>query len=73
MNDEEATKLGRQVIGDVGNPVIRAFAAELIGESYPLSEEMTAAVFDGRSVNSLGRSFAKWVDEVNEREAAVKH
>ena len=58
----EAESIGKKA-RDYGNPIIRCFAAEITGESYPFSEAMTKIRLESYTDENLGRQFARWCDE----------
>ena len=59
MKDKEAAKIGR-LARDYGNPMIQCFAAERIGESYPLSAEMVEILLKDLSDVELGQAIVAW-------------
>lgn len=65
MTNDQYELLGKacQEAND-GNLVVGSFAAELIGESYPLSKSMFTVVFSSYSDLDLGRKFEEWVRRV---------
>jgi len=62
MTVEQCETIGKQC-RDYGNPLVRAFAAERIGESYPLSEEQTKIALSHLSDADLGRAMGEWMDQ----------
>ena len=62
LTTEERISLGKAA-RDYGNPIIRAFAAERIGESYPLSEQQTRIVLHNMTDEDVGLKFAQWIDK----------
>lgn len=63
MTTDDYIKLGKDCREAKDNMVIGAFAAELVGESYPFSTAMSAIVFKSYSDEQLGRKFAAWCDK----------
>lgn len=62
----QCENLGKYVRQNTDNFLVRSFAAEAVGESYPLSASMSRMVFDetfGWADRDLGYRFAKWCDE----------
>lgn len=66
MTSEEFSKLGK-ACRDYANPLIGAFAAELIGDSYPFTASMTEVMLKSYSDEDLGRKFATWMDNKEEK------
>lgn len=62
MTNEEFCILGKTCRDTKDNLVIGAFAAELIGESYPFSTEMSAIVFKNMTDEEIGRKYVAWID-----------
>jgi len=65
LTDAEAIDLGK-TCRDYNNPLIQAFAAERIGESYPLSAPMAKTVLEVMDDAALGRAFAEWCDKAED-------
>ena len=63
LSTKEKRDLGIRVKAETDNRLIQSFAAEMIGESYPLSKAMADIVFENRNEVELGYKFAKWMDE----------
>jgi hypothetical protein len=72
LTADEGSKLGA-MLRDAkdGNHLVGLFAAEMVGESYPFSMRMAAAVFQGHSDEVLGRRFARWCDAREHRGSTV--
>jgi hypothetical protein len=62
LTPKQFAALGKKA-RDYGNPLIRCFAAEITGESYPFSEQMTKIRLESYSDELLGRKFVQWCDE----------
>jgi hypothetical protein len=63
MTAEQAQEIGAMCRNAKdGNLLVGAFAAEMIGESYPFSKAMCKIVFDGHTDEALGRKFGEWCD-----------
>lgn len=64
LTDEQAEKIGQSCHDAFdGNLVVGSFAAELIGESYPVSKAMCAIIFKTYTNVDLGRKFEQWIKE----------
>jgi hypothetical protein len=66
VTKEEAIRIGADARKRYDNLFIRSFAAEAIGESYPLSSTMTRMVIEktfGWTDEQLGRKIAAWMDK----------
>ena len=65
LTSEEAARIGADARKRCDNMFIRSFAEEAIGESYPLSTEMTRMVIEETfkwSDEQLGRKIAEWME-----------
>lgn len=63
MANEHYETIGADARNRVDNLFIREFAAHLIGESYPLSEECTKIVLDSyKDDETLGRRICEYMD-----------
>lgn len=66
MSTEELTNAQCEALGqrlrNEDNLVIGSFAAEMIGESYPVSKSMQEIIFRDHTNAMLGRKFAEWID-----------
>ena len=68
LTDLEAQDLGVQIReAQDHNLLVGSFAAEMIGESYPLPSSMWPIVFNGFNDTQLGHKFASWMDNANPR------
>lgn len=65
LTREEAVEIGQRC-RDYTNPLIQAFAGEMIKEGYPLSEGCTQLLLEAFDDETLGRKFARWCDEGEE-------
>lgn len=62
MIDQEYEAIGKGCRDAVdGNLLVGSFAAELVGESYPLSKAMCEIIFKTYSDIDLGKRFEKWM------------
>lgn len=62
MATESPTTIGKTIRkAKDGNLLIGSFAAEMIGESYPLSKAMWDIVFRDLSDKELGEKFLAWI------------
>ena len=60
MTDQEYEGIGRMARhANDGNMIIGAFAAELIGESYPVSKGMWDIIFKSYTDKELGQKFVE--------------
>jgi len=65
LTKEECIALGKKAKSQYDNMLIGAFAAELIGESYPFSPSVTERMLKDMSDENVGRKFARWMDEAD--------
>jgi hypothetical protein len=63
LTEDQCRKLGERCRRETSNLLIASFAAEMAGESYPLSPSMCDIMFDYFIDEDLGRAFAKWIDK----------
>lgn len=64
MTDEELIKIGKMCKEtSKGNLYIGSFAAELIGESYPIDKEMWDIIFKSYDDKELGKKLIAWSDK----------
>lgn len=61
LTNEECERLGQR-LRDQDNLLIGSFAAEMIGESYPVSKSMQEIIFRENTNAMLGKKFAEWID-----------
>lgn len=54
MNSEQLKEIGRQC------KLVGAFAADMIGEYYPLSKTMCDTLFNEFDDEQLGQKFTEW-------------
>lgn len=67
MTDDQYSKIGQSCREAVeGNLLVGSFAAELVGEGYPFSKRMCAAVFSSYTDIELGRKFTTWIRETGQ-------
>lgn len=70
MTKEEAVRIGADARKRYDNLFIQSFAAEMIGESYPLSPIMTRMVIEKTfkwDDEQLGRKIGQWMEKKYER------
>jgi len=61
MNDEKYKAIGRQLKeAKPHNMIAGAFAAELIGEGYPMIKSMWDIIFESYTDEELGRRFVEY-------------
>jgi hypothetical protein len=61
---KQAIDIGMSIRGaDDGNLIVGSFAADIAGESYPLSKNMAEIIFRDFTDEQLGRKFVAWADE----------
>lgn len=64
LSKEEAIKIGALMRASAGSLYVQCFAAEMIGESYPLGKESVEIVFQmWPDDETLGRKVVQWQDE----------
>lgn len=64
ISNEEAEKIGQSCLeAKDGNLFIGSFAAELIGESYPVTKSMWDIIFKNYTLTQLGFKLAEWTDK----------
>lgn len=64
ITQDEYINLGKKARGAAPhNLLIASFAAELIGEGYPLSKAMRDIIFKSYTDEELGRKFVEWTQE----------
>lgn len=63
LSSAEAIKIGKDIRDTKeGNLVIGAFAAELIGNDYPMSKGQMDVVFKPYTDEQLGHKFTEWCE-----------
>jgi len=64
ISNDKYTELGHLCkTARAGNLVVDAFAAELIGEGYPVSKAIRDIIFEQYSDLQLGKMFVEWCDQ----------
>lgn len=62
MTPDELAKIGKAACeAQDGNFFVGAFAAEMIGESYPVNKKMWNIIFKEFSDKELGRKLVVWM------------